>query len=94
MLDVKKEISDALSGGGAESSSSSAASTDVSPSRMRLYLNEKGTDILPDSSTIAQHEIANDNALYVVFRKAGKEGDDDDDDDCWEPVEIDDEMGE
>lgn len=57
---------------------------------MRLHLNDKGADPLPDSATIADHEIANDAVLYVVFRKAGKEDADDaeDEDDCWEPIDI------
>eukprot|EP00566_Odontella_aurita_P025498 CAMPEP_0113590852 /NCGR_PEP_ID=MMETSP0015_2-20120614/36913_1 /TAXON_ID=2838 /ORGANISM="Odontella" /LENGTH=111 /DNA_ID=CAMNT_0000497107 /DNA_START=221 /DNA_END=556 /DNA_ORIENTATION=+ /assembly_acc=CAM_ASM_000160 len=71
---VKERISAALSG-------------DVSPRKMRLYLTEKSSDALPDSATMADHEITSDACLYVVFRKAGWE-DDDDDGTCWEDVDV------
>ena len=53
---------------------------------MRIYASDakEGSQPLPDSATLADHEIANDAVLYVVFRKAGNE----DDDDCWETIEI------
>lgn len=56
---------------------------------MRIYASDakEGSQPLPDSATLADHEIANDAVLYVVFRKAGKE-DAEDDDDCWETIEI------
>ena len=33
---------------------------------MRIYLSEKG-EILPDDSTISDHEIVNDSLIYVVL---------------------------
>lgn len=71
---VKERISAALSG-------------EVSPRKMRLFLTEKGSDPLPDSATMADHEVSNDGCLYVVLRKNGME-DNDDDDDCWEELEV------
>lgn len=70
----------------------------VSPRKMRIYLpppvkkgeSPKGTGtVLPDSATVSDHSIKNDDVLYVVFRQQD-DGDDNDDeaDDCWEDVEI------
>uniref|UniRef100_A0A7S2A6T7 Ubiquitin-like domain-containing protein n=1 Tax=Trieres chinensis TaxID=1514140 RepID=A0A7S2A6T7_TRICV len=69
---------------------SEALGREVSPRKMRVYLTEKATDPLPDSATLADHDVGNDDCLYVVFRKAGMDGDDDDDadDGCWEDVEV------
>ena len=61
---------------------------------MRIYSSDakEGSQPLPDTATLADHEIANDAVLYVVFRKAGKEDVEDAtadaDDDCWEAIEI------
>uniref|UniRef100_A0A7R9Z3N5 Ubiquitin-like domain-containing protein n=1 Tax=Pseudictyota dubia TaxID=2749911 RepID=A0A7R9Z3N5_9STRA len=71
---VKERISAALTG-------------DVSPRKMRLYLTEKSSEPLPDSATMADHDVSNDACLYVVFRKPGQE-DDEDDGTCWEDVDV------
>ena len=61
---------------------------------MRIYSSDakEGSQPLPNEATLADHEIANDAVLYVVFRKAGKEDVEDAtadaDDDCWEAIEI------
>ena len=60
---------------------------------MRIYASDKdGSDPLPNAATLADHEIANDAVLYVVFRKPGKEDVEDAtadaDDDCWEGIAI------
>jgi hypothetical protein len=90
--EVKQEISDALSCSSDESSPSSSSSA-VPPQKMRIYATDKdGSDPLPNTATLADHEIANDAILYVVFRRAGKEDVEDAtadaDDDCWEAIEV------
>lgn len=93
IADVKQEISDALSCSSDSSSSPSATAEAVPPQTMRIYASDKeGSDPLPNAATLADHEIANDAVLYVVFRKPGKEDVEDAtadaDDDCWEGIAI------
>ena len=67
------------------STAASSTPTDVPPSQMRLYLNDKGADPLPDVATISDHDIGNDAVLYVVFRKEGAAADDED---GWESIDV------
>ena len=97
IAEVKQEISDALSCSSDDSSpSASAAASAVPPQKMRIYATDtkegSSQQPLPNEATLADHEIANDAVLYVVFRKAGKEDVEDAtadaDDDCWEAIDI------
>ena len=66
------------------------------PKKMRIYATDtkegSSQQPLPNEATLADHEIANDAVLYVVFRKEGKEDVEDAtadaDDDCWEAIDI------
>ena len=96
IAEVKQEISDALSCSSDDSSPSASATTAVPPQKMRIYATDakegSSQPALPNEATLADHEIANDAVLYVVFRKAGKEDVEDAtadaDDDCWEAIDI------
>ena len=51
-----------------------------------MYVEDK-PEPLPDESTIIDHEIKNDDVLYLAFRKPGCE--DDESDSAWEVIEVD-----
>uniref|UniRef100_A0A6S9B284 Ubiquitin-like domain-containing protein n=1 Tax=Ditylum brightwellii TaxID=49249 RepID=A0A6S9B284_9STRA len=80
---------------------SNALNNEISPRKMRLYLSSTtsskdsppiptpSSPPLPDSATLADHDVKNDAILFVVFRKPEMSEDDDDDGElCWEDVEL------
>ena len=54
---------------------------------IRVYVEDK-PDPLPDESTIIDHEIKNDDVLYLAFRKSGFD-ENDESDSAWEVIEVD-----
>mmetsp|Transcript_30674 Transcript_30674/g.45411 ORF Transcript_30674/g.45411 Transcript_30674/m.45411 type:complete len:104 (-) Transcript_30674:610-921(-) len=65
---IKERVSNSLSG-------------DTAPSDIKFFTNMTGDRELPDIASIADHEIENDDILFMVFRNGT--GDDD-----WEDVQV------
>mmetsp|Transcript_11294 Transcript_11294/g.10809 ORF Transcript_11294/g.10809 Transcript_11294/m.10809 type:complete len:112 (-) Transcript_11294:302-637(-) len=62
---------------------------DISPRQIRVYTSPTDkASMLSDSATIADHDIQNDQCLYVVFRKDNSKDLSDDNDRAWEEVEV------
>lgn len=63
---------------------------DVSPRQMRLFTSSADvTSALSDSATMADHDIKDDQCLYVVFQKDLKsKSASTDDDRAWEEIEL------
>merc|ERR1712060_839639 len=69
---IKKKLSTSLSG-------------EPSWDDMQVYVEDR-SDPLPDKATISDHDIANDDVLYLAFRKNYL--DEDYDESCWEDIEV------